>query len=82
MRSTSASDLDLIEARGAGGGVLPIMTYTGRLRPKGVSFSGFRSVWKGRGFTSWSIWNGREICHLGLGKGPKWLTDELNFMAL
>ena len=23
-------------------GVLPIMAYTGRLRPKGVSFSGFR----------------------------------------
>ena len=23
-------------------GVLPIMTYTGRLRPKGVPFSGFR----------------------------------------
>ena len=25
-----------------GGGVLPIMAYTGRLRPKGVPFSGFR----------------------------------------
>ena len=25
-----------------GGGVLPIMAYTGRLRSKGVSFSGFR----------------------------------------
>ena len=25
-----------------GGGVLPIMAYMGRLRPKGVSFSGFR----------------------------------------
>ena len=28
--------------RPGGGGVLPIMTYTGRLRPKGVPFSGFR----------------------------------------
>ena len=27
-----------------GGGVLPIMTYTGRLRPKGVPFSGFRYI--------------------------------------
>ena len=27
---------------GGGGGVLPIMTYTGRLRPNGVPFSGFR----------------------------------------
>ena len=26
----------------ARGGVLPIMAYTGRLRPKGVPFSGFR----------------------------------------
>ena len=26
-----------------GGGVLPIMAYTGRLRSKGVSFSGFRN---------------------------------------
>ena len=25
-----------------GGGVLPIMAYTGRLRPKGVPYSGFR----------------------------------------
>ena len=25
------------------GGVLPMMAYTGRLRPKGVPFSGFRS---------------------------------------
>ena len=25
-----------------GGGVLPIMAYTGRIRPKGVPFSGFR----------------------------------------
>ena len=29
-------------ARGWGGGVLPIMAYTGRLRPKGVPFSAFR----------------------------------------
>jgi len=27
-----------------GGGVLPIMAYTGRLRPKGVPFSGFRYI--------------------------------------
>ena len=30
------------------------------------------SIWKGRDFTSWSILKkGREICHLGLWKGPK-----------
>ena len=34
---------------GGGGGVLPIMAFTGRLRPKGVSFSGFRYM-KGKGF--------------------------------
>ena len=27
-----------------GGGVLPILVYTGRLRPKGVPFSGFRYI--------------------------------------
>ena len=32
-----------------GGGVLPLMAYTGRLRPKGVLFSGFRCM-KGSGF--------------------------------
>ena len=34
---------------GGGGGVLPIMAYTGRLRPKGVPFSRFRYM-KGQGF--------------------------------
>ena len=28
-----------------GGGVLPIMTYKGRLYPKGAPFSGFRYTW-------------------------------------
>ena len=32
-----------------GGGVLPMMTYTGRLCLKGVSFSGFKYM-KGQGF--------------------------------
>ena len=27
-----------------GGGALPIMAYTGRLRPKGVPFSGFKYI--------------------------------------
>ena len=38
---------------GGGGGlpiILPIIAYMGRLRPKGVSFSGFRFI-KGRDFT-------------------------------
>ena len=33
---------------GGGGGVLPMMAYTGRLRPEGVSSSGFRYM-KGSG---------------------------------
>ena len=37
----------LKEARGEG--VLPIMDYTGSLRPKGVPFSGWRYI-KGKGF--------------------------------
>ena len=37
--------------RAVGGGVFPIMTDTGRLRQKGVPFSGFRCT-KGKGFYS------------------------------
>ena len=33
-------------------------------------------IWKGRDFTRWSIRKGREICHLGLWKGPEGRTDE------
>ena len=35
-------DLRWLEGSPGGGGVLPIMAYTGRLRPKGVPFSGFK----------------------------------------
>ena len=49
-----------LEAGGGGGGVLPIMDYTGRLRPKGVPFSGLRYI-KGEVF--------HELkCRKGLGK--------------
>ena len=40
--SNRASPVSVICTRG--GGVLPIMAYTGRLRPKGVPFSGFRYI--------------------------------------
>ena len=30
--------------RGRGGGVPPVMAYTGKLRPQGVTFSGFRYI--------------------------------------
>ena len=55
---------------GGGGRELLIMAYTERHRPKGV---GILLV---EVFTRWSIWKGREICHLGPWKGPKRLTDE------
>ena len=44
FRSLHSTVTALIEATDnpGGGGVLPIMGYTGRLRPKGVPFSGFR----------------------------------------
>ena len=56
---------------GRGGGELPMMAYAGGSTRKGyVSFWSLPSgIWKGRDFTSWSILNGREICHLGLWKG-------------
>ena len=34
----------IFETSNKPGGVLPIMAYTGRLRPKGVPFSGFRYI--------------------------------------
>ena len=43
----------VIGGGGGGGGpptILPIIAYMGRLRPKGVSLSGFRLI-KGRDFT-------------------------------
>ena len=42
-----------------GRGVLPIMTYTGRLRPKGVPFSGFRYI-NGQGFHKLRYIKGQE----------------------
>ena len=33
-------------------GILPVMAYTGRLRPKGVPFIQALVIWKGRDFTS------------------------------
>ena len=52
--------------RPGGGGVLPIMACTGRLRPKGEPFSGFRY----RSFSvTWSAalqipWNKRKFSHV------------------
>ena len=58
--------LTLFHGRGGGGG-------------KGTPYNGLYGEAppeRGRDFTRWSIWKGREICHLGLWKGPKGLTDE------
>ena len=41
---TTSRDGASFRIPGGGGGVLPIMAYTGRLRPKGVPFSGFRYI--------------------------------------
>ena len=38
----SLANFDWGPVQGGGGGLLPMMAYTGRLHPKGVSFSGFR----------------------------------------
>ena len=67
MGSTSASGPDLIEALG-GGEVHPIMIYTGRLSPKGVSFSGFRSVWKGKGVSLVEVYK-------TVGKSVIWVCE-------
>ena len=50
-----------------GGGVLPIMAYTGRLRPKGVPFSGFRCI-KGLGLHKFRYMKGQENLRSGINK--------------
>ena len=50
--------------------VLPIMTYTGRLRPKGVPFKAFH-IHRGPNFISWGIWKGREIGDFRVYKAQK-----------
>ena len=47
--STRKQEEALLEEFYQGEGGLPMMAYTGRLRPKEVSFSGFRYI-KGQGF--------------------------------
>ena len=49
---------------GLGVGVLPILSYTWRLRPTGVRLSGFRSQERvGISLVSWSTSKGREFSH-------------------
>ena len=57
-------------------GVLPMITYTGRLRPKGVPYSGLR-IQNGKGFVRWSKWKGRKIIILAFEKAlcKIFLTD-------
>ena len=50
---------------GRGGGVLPMMAYSGRLRPKGVSFSVFRCM-KGVGISLVEVYK-------RLGKSVIWV---------
>ena len=48
------------------GGVLPIVGYTGRLRPKGVPFLSLQYI------------KGRENCHLSIRKGQNQLQSGRN----
>ena len=49
---------------------LPTIAYTGILRQNGGI-----PIWMNRNFNAWSIWKGTEICHYGVFKDPKGLTD-------
>ena len=60
---------------GVGGGQFtPLMAFTGKLSPKGASFSGFWYYWKGRDITNWNMQKEREICYCSLWKDLKGLT--------
>ena len=57
--------------------VLPIMVYTGRLRPEGVPFSGLRSVYERVEILLVEVYETLEkSVSLGLWNGLKGLTDE------
>ena len=66
------------EGEWGGGGTPYDRLYYGKAPPtrKGCPFFQASGIWKSRDFTSWCIKKDREICHLGLWKGPKGLTDE------
>ena len=55
---------------GGGGVVLPIMAYIRGGSARKVYLFQASGIWKGNDFTRWSMQKGREICHLGLSKGP------------
>ena len=57
-----------------GGGVLPIMAFSGRSPPKGVPFSILRYM-KGYGFYSLKYMKGVGNLSFGSVNGPKGLTD-------
>ena len=61
-------------ARGGGGGVLPMMTYTGRLRPKGVPFPGL-------GISNGDENRFRTTCH-AIRKNVKNLFSEVKATSL
>ena len=50
--------------------------YGEALPERGTYLFQASGIWKGKDFTSWSIQKGREVCHLGLWKSSKGLTDE------
>ena len=51
------------------------MAYMGKLRLKGVAFSGFWPVYERVGICVGVYEKRREIYHFGWYKGPKGLTD-------
>ena len=55
------------DPQGEGGRLLHIVAYTGRLRPKGLTFCQIQAsgIWEGKDFTSWSTLKRKEICHFG-----------------
>ena len=57
-------------------GILPFNGLYGVAPPDGGTFARFLAgIWKGRDFTCWNIWKGREICHFRPVKRLKSLID-------
>ena len=65
IKISVAAKVSFPTPRGGRGWIVPIMAYTGRLRPKGVAFSVLRYM-------------GVGISLVRSAKGLKWLTDAFN----
>ena len=58
-----------------GGGTPYDGRYAEAPSERGTFLGSKTGIWNDTDFTSWSVWKGREFCHLGPEKDPKGIRD-------